>query len=61
MFPDNRLQRNENTVHGPNWSDPNRGVTGELRDTSTAIRPRVTRVEDDGVLRTRFPEEEDVD
>lgn len=48
-------------MHGPNWSDPNRGVTGELRDTSTAIRPRVTRVEDDGVLRTRFLEEEDVD
>jgi hypothetical protein len=44
-------------VYGPNWSDPKRGVTGELRDATTDIRPRETRVID-GRLRTVFLDED---
>lgn len=43
-------------MYGPNWSDPQRDVAGQLRDSNATIRPRETRVID-GKLRTVFLDE----
>lgn len=38
-------------MYGPNWSDPNRGVTGELVSSKPNYE---TYTDDQGVLRTRI-------